>query len=61
MKETAKGNARKEPRPSQVRTDRAIPKTATAGETGQRPLEILERPPRLTVQDDPSLVIWFLD
>jgi hypothetical protein len=56
----AKGRTRK-PRPGTVRTDPAIPEADPVRETGQRPLEIQERKPRQSVQDDPSLEIWFLD
>jgi hypothetical protein len=56
----AKVRARK-PRSGTVRTDPANSKADPARETGQRRLEVQERKPRLSVPDDPSLEIWFLD
>jgi hypothetical protein len=49
------------PRPRTVRTDAAIPEADPVREAGRRPLEMQARKPRPSVQDDPSLEIWFLD
>lgn len=55
-----KGRTRK-PRTGKVHTDLAIPEADPVRETGQRPLEMQQRKPRLSVPDDPSREIWFLD
>jgi hypothetical protein len=55
----AKARTRK-PRPRTVRADPAISEADAVRETGQ-PLEMIGREPRLSVQDEPSMVIWFLD
>jgi len=56
----AKAPTRK-PRPRTVGTDPAIPEADPVRETGRRPLEMQERKPRPSLQDDPSREIWFLD